>query len=75
MARIHHENKEFKKELIKLFTDFFEEERIKEEFNKNNPNYKPITLDGGCTKELRDNSKKYFKKFDELKNKYGITDK
>lgn len=75
----HHENKDFENEMIALFTELFEKleelERIADDYYEKNPNALR-GLDGGInTTEQRNLTKKYFKKFDELKKKYNITDK
>ena len=74
LKRVVFENKEFEKEAVLLFSEMFEkEELIQEEYDKSHPN-ESHGLDGGCTAELRRTSKEYFRRFDELKKKYGIED-
>lgn len=70
----NHENKEYESEVKALFNSLIEkEELIQEEYDKSHPN-ESHGLDGGCTAELRRTSKEYFRRFDELKKKYGIED-
>lgn len=74
LKRLVFDNKEFEKEVVSLFTEMFQtEERIQEEYDQDHPN-DSSGLDGGCTSELRKVNKEYFRRFDELKEKYGIED-
>ena len=67
-------NKEFEKETIILFKELFEEEeRIENEYERLHPN-ESHGLDGGCTHDIHVLYQEHWKRFNELKKKYGITD-
>lgn len=72
LKKLVFDNKEFEKEAISLFAEYFEaDESIQEKYYKEHPN-ELNGLDGGCTSELRKLYREHFKRFDELKKRYGI---
>lgn len=72
LKKLVFDNKEFEKEAISLFAEYFETyESIQEKYYKEHPN-EVDGLDGGCTSELRKLYREHFKRFDELKKRYGI---
>lgn len=70
-----HENKQYEKEVKQVLQEMFESEnKIVEDFKTAHSDYNPKALDGGYTKTVIENSKRYFKKIEQLKKKYNISD-